>query len=70
MKPDLPRPRPKHFHRKTTRHGETVWYFRRGAGPRTREIFGTKAFWAEYEAALTGQPKPTPRPSRSAQWLG
>jgi len=56
----MPRPRPKHLHRETTRHGETVWYFRRGSGPRIRlrAAYGTKAFVAEYEAALAGQPAP------------
>lgn len=44
-------PRPLHLRDETTRHGEKVWYVRRGEGPRIRpcEPFGTKAFWAEYE---------------------
>lgn len=54
----MPRPRPKHLHRETTRHGETVWYVRRGSGPRTRlrAAYGTQEFWAAYEAALRGHP--------------
>lgn len=52
----MPRPRPLHLRHETTRHGEKVWYVRRGEGPRIRlrEPFGSKAFWAEYEKAVRG----------------
>ena len=33
---DMPRPRPPHLHKETTRHGKTVWYVRRTPGPRVR----------------------------------
>lgn len=52
----MPRPRPLHLRHETTRHGDKVWYVRRGEGPRIRlrEAFGTKAFWTEYEKAVRG----------------
>lgn len=54
----MPRPRPPHLHRETTRHGRTVWYVRIGQGPRRRikADFGTAEFDAEYQAALSGSP--------------
>jgi integrase len=56
----MPRPRPPHVHRETTRHGRTVWYVRVGKGPRTRLVadFGTPEFDAEYQAALAGKARP------------
>lgn len=53
----MPRPRPPHLIRETTRHGTTVWYVRRGKGPRIRlrEPYGTRAFFREYEAAVAGR---------------
>lgn len=55
----MPRPRPPHLHRETTRHGRTVWYVRVGKGPRIRikGEFGTDDFAAEYEAAIAGKPR-------------
>ncbi|MCK0197565.1 tyrosine-type recombinase/integrase [Ancylobacter sp. 6x-1] len=55
----MPRPRPPHLHRETTRHGTTVWYVRKGQGPRIRirAAFGTPEFEAEYQAALVGAPR-------------
>lgn len=55
----MPRPRPPHLHRETTRHGRTVWYVRIDRGPRIRikAAFGTPEFDAEYQAALTGKPR-------------
>jgi hypothetical protein len=54
----MPRPRPPHLHRETSRHGATKWYVRRGRGRRTRirSEFGTPEFEAEYRAALGGAP--------------
>src|SRR3974390_2936795 len=56
----MPRPRPPHLHREKTRHGKTVWYFRLPKGPRIRirAEFGTPQFDAEYQAAVSGSPKP------------
>lgn len=69
----MPRPRPLHLQREKTRHGNFVWYVRRGQGPRIRirSEFGTEEFSAEYEAALAGAPAPAkPRvKSGSLQWL-
>lgn len=57
----MPKPRPPHLHREQTRHGQHVWYVRKGHGPRIRirAEFGSNDFWAEYRAALEGAPKPT-----------
>jgi integrase len=56
---DVPRPRPPHLQRETTRHGKTVWYVRVDKGPRIRirAKFGTPEFDAEYQAAISGQPR-------------
>lgn len=69
----MPRPRPLHLRHETTRHGEKVWYVRRGEGPRIRlrEPFGTMAFWAEYELAVRGQaPEPAARKAQAIGSLG
>ena len=58
----MPRPRPPHLHRETTRHGKAVWYVRLDKGKRIRikADFGTPDFEAEYQAAMIdGRPKPT-----------
>lgn len=64
----MPRPRPPHLQREFTRHGKAVWYVRIGRGPRVRirADFGTPEFDAEYQAALTGNP----RPAKGAPTLG
>jgi integrase len=56
----MPRPRPPHLQKETTRHGRTVWYVRVDRGPRIRikAEFGTPEFDAEYRAALAGTPTP------------
>ena len=48
--------------REKSRHGKTVWYFRRGKGKRTRlsGLYGSDAFMAAYQAVLSGR-APTPR---------
>ncbi|MFO1099027.1 MAG: tyrosine-type recombinase/integrase [Xanthobacteraceae bacterium] len=60
MTPDMPRPRPPHLHRETTRHGRTVWYVRVGHGPRIRinHDFGTPEFNQAYQAAVAGDAAP------------
>jgi integrase len=68
----MPRPRPPHLHRQVTRHGKSVWYVRVGKGPRTRirAEYGTPEFDAEYQAALTGAPRPKKGPqSGTLAWL-
>jgi integrase len=54
----MPRPRPPHLHRQTTRHGRAVWYVRVGHGPRVRlrAEYGTPEFEEAYRAALVGLP--------------
>src|SRR4051812_33552419 len=53
----MPRPRPPHLHRETTRHGRTTWYVRVGKGPRVRlrAEFGTSEFNLEYQDAVAGK---------------
>jgi integrase len=64
----MPRPRPPHLHREITRHRKAVWYVRIGKGPRIRlkAEFGSDDFAAEYQAAITG----TPRPRKGAPAAG
>lgn len=56
----MPRPRPPHLQREVTRHGRPTWYVRIGRGPRTRirADFGTPEFDAEYQVAISGNPRP------------
>jgi integrase len=69
----MPRPRPPHLHRETTRHGKLVWYVRIGKGSRIRikADFGTPEFEAEYRAAISGTPAPNRRKAASGSlaWL-
>jgi integrase len=71
---DMPRPRPPHLLRETTRHGAAVWYVRRYPGPRIRlrAAPGTPEFEAEYQQALAGHTR-APAASKSAagslNWL-
>jgi len=69
----MPRPRPPHLHRETTRHGRTVWYVRvnRGARIRINAAFGTPEFDAEYQGAISGTPRPQKGKAgiASLEWL-
>lgn len=69
----MPRPRPPHLHRETTRHGSAVWYVRVGKGPRIRlrAEFGSPDFDAEYRAAILGEAPAakTEAPSGTLAWL-
>ena len=58
----MPRPPLPHLHRERTRHGETVWYVRKGQGPRIRirGDYGSQEFIAAYEAAVAGKSRPAP----------
>lgn len=69
----MPRPRPPHLHKLTTRHGRTTWVvqMRRGA-PKTRlhEKYGTTEFWTEYDKAVRTAPaRPVPKVRASAGTL-
>lgn len=71
---DVPRPRPPYLQRRTTRHGKTAWYVRVGRGPliRIRGEYGSAAFWAQYNAAVTGEhvaPTTSDAKPASLQWL-
>lgn len=69
---DMPRQRPPHLHRETTRHGTTVWYVRVGKGPRIRirALYGSDEFKAEYAAAVAGDNAKSKGPENGTlQWL-
>ena len=69
----MPRPRPPHLHRETSRHGKTVWYVRMGKGPRIRinSPYGSPEFDDAYQSALLDQrPQPAGKPARGTLgWL-
>lgn len=69
----MPRHRRPYLQHEITRHGKTVWYFRKGKGPRIRlsGAYGSKQFNAEYDAAMAGAPLPvkTKTPQSSLRWL-
>lgn len=73
MIPAMPRPRPPHIQRETTRHGTVVWYHRIDDGPRTRirGEFGSAEFLAAYQAAENGTPLAPPAKAGkgSLAWL-
>jgi len=52
----MPRKRPDHLHRETSRHGTVAWYYRPPGGKRTRirGIYGSPEFWANLDAARVG----------------
>jgi integrase len=54
----MPKPRPPFIRRESSRHGKTVWYFRRKGQDRIRlpDTYGSPEFWAAYNAALAGDP--------------
>ncbi len=56
----MPRPRPPFLQRHAQASGKVAWYVRIGRGPRTRirAAFGTPEFDAEYQAALSSNPRP------------
>ncbi|KAB2704707.1 tyrosine-type recombinase/integrase [Brucella lupini] len=69
----MPRPRKPYIQREVTRHGKTIWYFRRGKEKRIRlpGQFGSKEFNAAYDAALSGNepPKRQKASHTSLRWL-
>lgn len=69
--PDMPRPRKPYVQREKTRHGKTVWYFRRGLGARIRlpGDYESPEWLAAYEAALGGVAPPAPTASGTFRWL-
>lgn len=67
---DMPKPRYLYTQREVTRHGKTVWYFRRGDGKRIRlkGEYGSAEFIASYSEALHNGIKPT-KDSVTLAWL-
>ena len=70
---DMPRPRKPYVQRERTRHGKTVWYFRRGDGPRIRLSgeYESPEWLADYEAAFSTNAKPAAKPAvdGTLRWL-
>jgi integrase len=61
---DMPRPRPPHLLRETSRHGTVRWVVRVGHGPRVTMPgeYGSTEFMAAYRATICGEaPKTKPR---------
>jgi integrase len=70
----VPRPRPPHLHLERTRHGEVVFYFRRGKGKRIRirGAYGSPEFMQAYEEARASTVGPQCAPRTvvgSLAWL-
>lgn len=68
----MPRPRLPYLRHEKNRHDDWCWYFRKGNGKRIRlrGEYGTKAFRAEYDAALSGHPSAKGKPiSGTLSWL-
>jgi integrase len=70
----MPRPRKPYVQKETTRHKKTVWYFRKGDGPRVRlrGDYESPEWLADYEAALgvaQGSPAPTKASKGTLGWL-
>lgn len=68
----MPRPHLPYLQRQSAR-GKTVWYVRKGDGPRTRirGEYGSEEFMAAYRAAVAGleAPKPDPDGIGTVAWL-
>ena len=69
----MPRPRPPHLHRQTTRHGKVVWYVRIGKGTRIRlrDEYGTPAFVMAFQSAVSGKTVSNPQKAATGTlaWL-
>jgi integrase len=69
----MPRPRPPHLHRETSRHGKTIWYVRVGKGRRIRikATYGSPEFDRDYQMALSDErPEPAGKAARGTLgWL-
>lgn len=68
----MPKPRPPHLVRETTRHDQVVWYVRVGQGKRTRmrAPYGTEQFWKDYRLAVEGSPVVATGPATGTlSWL-
>ena len=67
----MPRPRPPYLSHEVTRHGNSVWYLRRGGKRiRLRAEYGTLDFDAEYQAAVSSSPKRPQKAEPAAGTLG
>lgn len=72
MTETMPRKLPPYVTRERTRHGQMVFYFRRGKGKRIRlPSISDRAFDAAYHAALAGEPTPKKQVANTTtlKWL-
>src|SRR5437762_361647 len=71
--PAMPRQRKPYVQKEITRHKKTVWYFRRGDGPRVRlrGDYESQEWLQDYDAAFAGgAPAPAPAAAKGTlQWL-
>lgn len=70
---DAMRRRPPYLLKETNRHGRTVWYVRKGDGPRVRirGDYGSAEFVEAYDAAVNGKARPQQAAAStgSLEWL-
>ena len=68
----MPRPRKPYTQREKTRHGKTVWYFRKGDGPRIRlhGDYEDPEWLSDYEDALASSQQAEPKVRSSNGTLG
>jgi integrase len=69
---EMPKPRYQYVQRQVTRHGNVVWYFRIGDGPRTRlpGDYGSPEFVKAWKALISGELiVAQPAAKHTLQWL-
>lgn len=69
---DMPRPRKPYLHRQKNRHGQHVWYVRKGKGRRCRlrAEFGSDEFNQQYDLAIQGKlPQRGQATAGTLRWL-
>lgn len=68
----MPRPRKPYVQKETSRHGKTVWYFRRGDGPRYRLSgdYESPEWLIDYERALADSAGAAPAPKSQRSTVG
>jgi integrase len=70
--PDMPRPRKPYLHHQKNRHGQRVWYVRKGKGKRyrLRAEFGSDEFNRQYDLAIQGKlPQRGQATAGTLRWL-
>lgn len=67
----MPKKRPPYLIKRTGWKGQTIWYYWKRPGPqiRIKGDYGTREFWANYEAASKQSPPSIQQPVGSFAWL-